>query len=354
MKILHLHTELNKVCGITKIIRSLIASIGSVHDNEVFTLGGNGIEQFYEMGINVRISNSNKYTGLQNNIARLKDLLKKSNYDIVHCHDRYFDLLVSAIIKTRKNNIVTSVHSKVFGKKILSYKAPYLIAPNICIKNHLVEYFKINENRINVIGNFVPNTDSAISQKNNKRESFDILFAGRFCREKGVDILLKSFMIVQKKYCNARLTLLGSGEMEREIRLFINENKLNAVVASPVKDVLNYFKAADLFVLPSRTDPFPLVMLEAGSFALPFIGAEVDGICEFIENGKDGIKVQAGNIHELSNALMEIISDPIKARQMGSRLKEKIEKLAIADIIIPKYLALYGMIINDNKSRRDI
>ena len=354
MKILHLHTELNKVCGITKIISSLIVNIGSVHDNEVFTLGGNGIDLFEERGIKIHISNANKYTGLKKNSVLLKELLKINNYDIVHCHDRYFDFMVSAIIKTRKNNIVTSVHSKVFGKKIISYKAPYLIAPNICIKNHLVEYYKINEDRINVIGNFVPNNVSAASQKNNIHESFDILFAGRFCREKGVDILLKSFLIVQKKYRNARLTLLGSGEMEREIRLFIQENRINAIVAPPLNDISKYYNAADLFVLPSRTDPFPLVMLEAGSYALPFIGTEVDGIAEFIENGKDGITVQAENVQELSDALIKIIGDPITAQQMGIRLKDKIEKLASAEIIIPKYLALYETIIHDNKTRGNI
>ena len=87
---------------------------------------------------------------------------------------------------------------------------------------------------------------------------------------------------------------MGAGEELKFINDFIKKNNLKALVLPSKENVFDYFNIIDIVVLPSRIDPFPLVMLESGLMKKAFIGSSVDGIKEFIVNGKDGIRFSKG------------------------------------------------------------
>ena len=85
--------------------------------------------------------------------------------------------------------------------------------------------------------------------------------------------------------------------------------KLNAKVMNAHSEIFNYYQLIDVFVLPSRVDPFPLVMLEAGLMKKPFIGSKVDGIAELIENETDGLLFESGNSDDLVSKILKIYND---------------------------------------------
>ena len=134
-------------------------------------------------------------------LNELINIVKEQKIDIIHSHHRYFDLIAFIITKFVPVKTITSVQSKVYGRKIFSYKADYLVACSNSIKDHLINYFRINPDRITVIHNFIDPTDAVIKTEKSvlRRElglvdqSVIIGFIGRFSlSEKGVDVLLQS------------------------------------------------------------------------------------------------------------------------------------------------------------------
>ncbi len=353
MKILHLQTELNKTCGITKTILLLAKNSQKGIQHNVFTLGGDNISSFINNGISVQVINGNKNSLLDSLriFYKLFKYCKKEKIDILHAHHRYFDFLSFVLGKFLRIKKVTSVHSKVYGQKLFSYKSPKLIAVSNSIKNHLMKNYNIEEKRITLINNFVEdNGVTSLSHNSNlliPRDQKIILFVGRFSREKGVDILVRAFRLLQKNNEKIFLVMIGTGEEELFLKSFIAENKLNALTLVPQEDVSRYYKSADIIILPSRVDPFPLVMLESGMMAKPFIGGGVDGIGEFIEHDQNGLLVEPENVEELAAAIKKLLNDPVKASYLGRNLYEKVKLNCSAEKIIPKYLGLYKEVLAD-------
>jgi glycosyltransferase involved in cell wall biosynthesis len=261
--------------------------------------------------------------------------------------------LISRIVKVKT---IMSVHSKVYKHKRFSYKSKILIAVSESIKNHLVREFFIDESRIKVLNNFIdPKELLSHNDPNFNRdniglsdENFVVTFIGRFSKEKGIDILLNAFYKVQLKYKKLILLMIGEGEEKDHIKNYIHSNNLNARILSPAENVFKYYKISDVIVLPSRTDPFPMVMLEAGLTKKPFIGSKVDGIDEFIEDGKNGLLIKPENVDELLDAILKILKDKDFATYVANNLNIKVLNECQLNQALPKLERIYSDIYNGN------
>jgi glycosyltransferase involved in cell wall biosynthesis len=114
-------------------------------------------------------------------------------------------------------------------------------------------------------------------------------------------------------------------------------------------DVLGLINAADLFVLPSIEEGLPIALVEAMALGKPCIATRINGIPEAIENILNGILVEAGNPAELADAIINLINDPEKGRELGERAKatalEKFNARTGAEITVQAY----GRAINSNR-----
>jgi L-malate glycosyltransferase len=357
MRILHLQPELKIACGITKTIYLLVKNTSQEINHSIFTLGGDAIERFKNAKMNVVIYPKNR-RGLFPSIViliKIFSLVKKQKIDILHSHHRYFDLNAFIISKLISVKTITSVHSKVYGKKIISYKADYLIACSNSIKDHLIGYFKINSERIKVIYNFVDPKEaivkierSVLRRELGIEEQFIVIgFIGRFSvREKGVDILLESFHRLSSDYTSLILVLIGAGEDLNLINDFIKKNNLKVLVLPSKVNIFDYFNIIDIVVLPSRVDPFPLVMLESGMMKKTFIGSDVDGIKEFIVNGIDGFIFPTENVDLLTENLDALITNSELRIKFGHYLNEKVINNFTSEKIVPLYKLAYQKLLS--------
>ena len=114
---------------------------------------------------------------------------------------------------------------------------------------------------------------------------------------------------------------------------------------APVKDPYPYYSFADLVVLPSRTDPFPYVMLEAGIMHKPFLGARTGGIEEFIEDGVNGILFEPGNVMELNNKIEYMISNQEKTQKMAENLYKKVNEQVSKEKYIRQLTHIYDELL---------
>lgn len=352
MKVLHLQPELNLACGVTRTISQIVNNSSEGFEHHIITLGGDGISRFQSNKVHIKIIERDRNTFLDSILIlnQIASYIKKNSIDIVHCHHRYFDSLVWVIKLFSKVKIITSVHSKVKGIRLFSYKADRLIACSVTIKKHLIEYFNIDEKRIQVIFNSADPKSISISHELKQLkmnlgielDKFVIGFIGRIdFVEKGVDVLLNVFNELLISNQNIHLLLIGDGSNNIEVKSFCNLHKTTTTFISSKENIFDYYNIIDLVVLPSRVDPFPLTMLEAGFMNRPFIGSNVDGIPELISSEENGLLFESGNVEELKAQIIRIYND----RKLGEKLAENLHKKVLdsytVDKIIPQYEELY-------------
>ena len=358
MKILHLQTELKIACGITKIIYLLVENTSQEINHSVLTFGGDAIDRFKSAGIDVVVS-AKTNGGLQQSLEvliRIFFLVRKQNIDIIHSHHRYFDFIAFFISKLIRVKTITSVQSKVYGKKIFSYKADCLIACSNYIKEHLINYFRIDAGRITVIHNFVDPKEAVVTKEKTtlKRElgledSIIIIgFIGRFSvREKGVDILLESFKKLSSDDNDSRLIMIGDGEDEDYVKNFITSNDLKTILITPKENIYDYYNIIDIVVLPSRIEPFGIVVIEGGLMKKSVIASDIDGLKEIIDNGVNGSLFPYENVKSLTATLKVLIKNSQMRIKFGEELYKKVMNNFTNKKIVPLYKQTYQQLMKD-------
>jgi glycosyltransferase involved in cell wall biosynthesis len=137
---------------------------------------------------------------------------------------------------------------------------------------------------------------------------------------KGVDVLLRGFRIVKNQCPEARLILIGDGPQTAEYLAMARDLGLeNHVVfaGNQLDPVPFYQNVLDVNVLASRSDAFPLSLLEASGCGLPNIGANVDGIGESVFDGETGFLFESGSHEALADKMRALVVDPELRRQFG-------------------------------------
>ena len=353
MNILFLHNKITQSCGITRIMSNIAREKNYWGNNNFFLIVGLDDlknKKYYLPFKKFKIFHSN----LIFDIIFIINFCVKNNIQVISSFHRYYDLIAVVVSKIINVKTITIVQSKVFGKKKLSYHAQILIAVSHSIKSHLNNEFKIQNDKIQVIHNFIDTNDFNIIKSryellnilNIKKEEKIIGFIGRINNEeKGVDILLKAF----QKIKDYRLTLLliGSGPDEEYVKSFAKKNNLNIILIKETENVYDYYNLFDLFILPSRVEPFGIVLLEAGYMRIPIIASNVDGIPEIIKNMETGFLFEPGNVNDLIYKIRFYLENPKVGEEFAQNLFDKILNNFTSKKIIPQYQQLYNSMIGN-------
>jgi glycosyltransferase involved in cell wall biosynthesis len=158
-----------------------------------------------------------------------------------------------------------------------------------------------------------------------------ILFVGRFSRNKGVPDLVRAMTDICAEVPRARLAVIGFGPDEDRIRATIADQGLDdrvAVVGRVARDEIPiYLASADLLVLPSiRIEGLGVVLLEALASETPVVGSDVGGIPDIISDGETGLLCRSGDPADIAATCVRMLSDPELHRLTalnGRRLVEK-------------------------------
>ncbi len=329
MNILHLHNYFNITCGISKNISNIASSTDNNHKHFVCGFGGDALEQFYNEQIDVSLLDpSPKFIQFISNVIQLRKIIRNKNIDIIHSHNRFMDFLAYIVQSVTKVKTVMSVHSIVSGNYLVSYRSPKLIAVSESVKQHLITYFNIAPQRIIILNNCIMperykvNIDASTlrNEYGIKSTDFLFLFAGRFDKEKGVDNLIFAFSELSAKNDKIKLLMIGEGSELEFLKQHSRIANQNIFILPPKNNMADFYNASDAVILPSRVDPFPFVMLEAGLFSKTFIGTKVDGISEMIADGKTGILCAPGNIAELAQSMSLVINSSELRDKLGGNL----------------------------------
>jgi L-malate glycosyltransferase len=158
-----------------------------------------------------------------------------------------------------------------------------------------------------------------------------IIAIGAFSEIKGHDILVQAFSLVAEKIPNVRLLLVGSdGPALAKIRDLVNIKHLADRVAIHTgishEQIPSLLAGSQLFVLASRREGFPLVLVEAAAAKVPIVCTNAGGMPELITDGVTGRLVDVENPTALADAIVDVLSHPAKAQQFAANCFEHVRK----------------------------
>lgn len=163
-----------------------------------------------------------------------------------------------------------------------------------------------------------------------------VVSMGRFHYEKGFDLLLAAFARVRERRPQWQLILIGDGPLRQALTQQVSELELTAAVhfVGRQKDPFRYLRQADIFVLPSRWEGFGNVLVEAMACGLPVVSFDCpSGPKEIIAHERDGLLVPAGDVDELSNAIVRLIDDETDRLRIAAAARLAAERFMLANIV---------------------
>ncbi len=178
-----------------------------------------------------------------------------------------------------------------------------------------------------------------------------ILNVATFERKKGQDVLLDAFFALDQRFSEYQLILVGAdGLFLDDIRTRIdNEDteagrKVSIVIDAPHSTVLEIMAGASIFVLPSRAEPFGIVLLEAGLSSVPVIASRIGGIPEIITHDENGILVEPDNVQELRIALEMLLSNTAVGTTLAAQHYQRVVERFTWKSCASKYTDLIGKV----------
>ena len=203
--------------------------------------------------------------------------------------------------------------------------------------------------KIRLIPNF--SSFSPVTGVNCKRKVTKIVAHGRFVHKKGFDLLLHSFSRVADDHM--RLHIAGDGVERRRLMALAERLNLGDRVsfAGWQDDIRSFLLQGDLFVLPSRYEPFGIAVLEAMACGVPIIATNCHGPVEILEEGSAWLC--DADEDALTGALEMAISDPDGRQQRAQTAWTSFRERYAANKVIPRFESLYQSICTRHTLKKD-
>ena len=309
--------------------------------------------------------------------AGMYSQMMKDDFDIIHTIGiRSFQSLIATMIsKKKKMPLVISdqggltthpdLQRDIVRKILYKLQKPML---NFII-NQATKIIVANEYEKEIFSNFTTNSKIEVikngvdleelkmekiyfKEKNNIKNNF-ILFLGRFSKVKGIDILLNAINLIKDTEAmqNTKMVIMGVDfGFEKEMLHMINDLEIThkvMVIKNPSRqDVIAAYNECDFLVLPSRWELSPLTPLEGFAFKKTVISTKTHGIPHTIKDRENCILVASENYKELSNAILELLSDNKKCVKYGLAGYKLVQDICNSKMMAENIFKIYQDIVN--------
>lgn len=277
-------------------------------------------------------------------ISRLLQLCKREKVAIWHGHDYKTNALGLLLKRFWRMRLVTTVHGWVHQTRRtpLYYRIDRLCLPRyervICVSDDLVQACRtagVPAQCCILLENGIDETEYSRSQTSEEAKAqlalpptgFVIGAVGRLAAEKGFDVLIRAGHTLLAKGLDVRLLIVGEGAERVPLERLAAELGMRDRVHLPgwQPEVREYFEAMDVFALPSYREGLPNVLLEAMALEVPVVATRVNGVPQLVQDGRNGLLVQAGDAPGFAAALSEILSNAAIRRQFGASGRQTVE-----------------------------
>jgi glycosyltransferase involved in cell wall biosynthesis len=162
-----------------------------------------------------------------------------------------------------------------------------------------------------------------------------LVAAGRLCRQKGFDLLIAAMPTVRERFPQAKLTILGQGPLYPELTLLTQRLGLTEAVRFPgfQENPWRFMRHADLFVLPSRYEGLPNVVLEALALGKRVVATDCPGGIQEIREGSDLVVVPPEDPQALAEAIVAACKAPRPDQKSPQATAEALSKFSVQQIV---------------------
>ena len=188
----------------------------------------------------------------------------------------------------------------------------------------------------------IPNPISFFPKTLSDGQAKQVIAVGRYTRQKGFDLLIQAWKIVNGRHPDWQLNIYGPGnreEYQHMVEVLHLSGAIHCNEASP--DIYARYAEHSIFVLSSRYEGFGLVIAEAMATGLPAVSFRCPcGPEDIITDHEDGLLVENGNIYNLAEAISYLIVHPEERQQMGKQAVASAQRYR-EDIIIQQWIQLF-------------
>lgn len=164
--------------------------------------------------------------------------------------------------------------------------------------------------------------------------------------EKGIDVLLQAWRIVQAQEPTARLVIVGDGPIHKQLERLAQELQIaQSVEFTGLKsDVPQQLQRGLINILPSRWEGMPNALLEAMASGRACIATHVSGSEDLIEPGINGLLVESEQYEHMAQAILTLLHNPTLARRYGQAARHKVEQEYTLEYVTNRYIEVYRRI----------
>ncbi len=273
------------------------------------------------------------------------ELASTEQFDVIHAHDWMTYPAGQAAAAATGKPLVVHVHSTEFDRsgenvnqqvydieRTGMHSAAKVICVSYLTKNIVMHRYGVPGDKIEVVYNAVELPNGEFQMKPIDRDEKIVLFLGRVTMQKGPEYFLLAAKKVLEKFKKVRFIVAGSGDMIRSCIKLAADLKLGRYVTFTGflrgGDVERVFEMADLYVMPSVSEPFGIAPLEALSHNVPVIISKQSGVSEVLTHV---LKVDFWDTDEMANKILAVLRHEPLQRTLRQQGKFELQKFSWQD-----------------------
>jgi glycosyltransferase involved in cell wall biosynthesis len=300
---------------------------------------------------------------------RVKLHYENSDFDVIHAHDWTTIPAALALREVTGKPVIFHVHiteldktggqgghADVFKIEKEGFEmCDKLVCVSNFVRNRLINDYGVDDSKIEVIHNGgisdlnqdLNSSSEILTHKHQKIKDKVVLFAGRMTLQKGPEYFLNCAKMVLEFEPNTKFVMIGAGDMLSQMIELACELGISKSVffhgSYSREEASEFFSRADVFVMPSVSEPFGIVPLEAVVKGTPTIISKQSGISEVLNNC---FKVDFWDIEDMAHRILSLLKYPNLNSHMSELAFSELENFNW-DIAAEKFCNLYGRLNND-------
>jgi glycosyltransferase involved in cell wall biosynthesis len=291
---------------------------------------------------------------------KVAKLLRDLRIDVIHTHNTqpFFDGTIGAMLAGVRTVIHTD-HARAFPDKLrymvaewaMSLYAYRVVGCSEHTSEQLMRYEKIPKRKIVTIPNGIDGSrfDLTIDRQAKRRElgiheqGSVIGLAVRLSDQKGITFLLQAMPRILAKHPDTTLLIAGDGDLRTDLEREAQQIGIAARVkfCGPRKDIPELLKLLDLYVLPSKWEGLPMVILEAMAAGCPIVATDVGGNSTAVVDGVTGALVPPQDPGALAEAVIRLLDSPELLQTYAANAKQRFRERFSAETMARQYERLY-------------
>ena len=264
------------------------------------------------------------------------------DFDVIHVHDWMTFPAGMAAKRISGKPLVVHVHSTEFDRSGSSVNpaicaiesegldsADKIITVSNLTRSVVNEKYNVNPEKVITVYNAVEPIRSGVTKTSGKYANDKVVsFMGRITMQKGPEYFVEAANLVLQKMKNVRFVMAGKGDLLNEMKEKVSILGISSYFQFPGfvagSEIAELFQISDVFVMPSVSEPFGIVTLEAMQAGVPVVISKQSGVSEVVQNA---IKVDYWDIQAMADAIYTLLINQEYGIRLGEKGKKEASKL---------------------------